>query len=235
MRCCVPSWTHESRSGRALHQAPDLALSFAFTHRQARHSRPADIGFAPALGRSSPRRNPPPVRGLEFITANQGVTVGNLARFLPRFLSRVWGLIRRWGLGAATIDLRASSLEHLGSATNPQVEIFRPGVPSEAVIPAQTGEPLARPRCSGANFVRRTRGLTKGAHEKRRFCVPVYSSSTRSLENTLVGETYRKMAGPAKVGPIVQRPGNFGAVPASRCVQQTACCAIPRSDSRITL
>jgi hypothetical protein len=46
-------------------------------------------------------------------------------------------------------------------------------------------------------------------------------------------ETYRKMATSADIAPMTQRPGNAGAAPASGCVQQTALCAIPRSDSRI--
>jgi hypothetical protein len=100
-------------------------------------------------------RTPSPFRPVSRVNpaTNQGVTAGNLARFLPRFPSRVWDLIQRWDLGAATIGPRASSLEDPGLRDQPSSwGTFWREVSSEVVVPAHTGEPLARPRCAGAKL-----------------------------------------------------------------------------------
>jgi hypothetical protein len=133
-----------------------LTLPFRCAHA------PSSASFAPSRYRVRagarpliPRRNPLPFARprREFVAANQGVTAGNFARFLPRFLPRVWGLTQRWGLGAATIGPRAPSLERPGLRDKPWLwRIFRRGVSSAAVIPAQTRAPLARPQCAGANL-----------------------------------------------------------------------------------
>jgi hypothetical protein len=81
--------------------------------------------------------------------------------------------------------------------------------------------------------VNRTASVAECANEKQ-----VIPTASLQFVNEIAGqqtcrETYRQMAGSAKVAPMTQRPGNAGAAPASGCVQQTALCAIPRSDSRI--